>query len=217
MPSSLDFSKKEFDVLVEDVSLFLQNLEADERVSDIILLGHSQGSLVAIMAAQKSEKVKAVISVAGAGRPIGEIIRDQYKNAGMNEEALVQYDTAYQSTLKGIRPEITNPLLAQFFSETNFKFISSWMQINPQEEIKKLEMPILVVNGTHDIQVAVREAALLLEAQPNAQKLFIEGMSHMLKPAPADRMGNIQTYSKSDLALSKGLVEGILEFLADLK
>ena len=82
--------------------------------------------------------------------------------------------------------------------------------------IKKLEIPILVVNGTHDIQVPVSEAELLLAAQPNAKKLIIEDMSHVLKPAPADRMGNIQTYGKADLALSEGLVEGILEFLRQL-
>ncbi|MEM0993251.1 MAG: alpha/beta fold hydrolase [Bacteroidota bacterium] len=213
MPASLDFSKKSFGVFVEDLNLFLEALEQDERISDIVLLGHSQGSLIALMAAQKSEKVKAVISVAGAGRPIGKVLRDQLAAQGLNETGLSEYDAAYASALKGEQPVLENPLWNQFFGEKVFNFMSTWMQINPQEEIKKLDVPVLVINGTNDIQVPIREAELLLAAQPNAQKLFIEGMSHLLKPAPADRMGNMQTYNQPDLALSEGLVAGIVAFL----
>lgn len=217
MPKSVDFSEKSFEVLEEDLLVFLQAVEKDERVSDVILLGHSQGALIAKMTAQKMKKISAVISLAGAGRPIGEVIRDQLKNGGLNEEGLMEYDSVYQSALKGKFIEVKNPFLKSIFSKSAFQFISSWMNIDPQEEIKKLNIPVLVINGTTDLQVPISEAELLLKAQPNAEKLFIEGMNHVLKDAPADRIPNLMTYNQPDLPLSEGLVAGILKFLEKLE
>jgi len=99
------------------------------------------------------------------------------------------------------------------FVEQNRLFIASWMKYAPVEELKKLEKPILIVNGTTDIQVPVSEADLLVAAKSGTEKLIIEKMNHCLVDAPADRMQNIKTYNQPELTLSDGLIVGVLKFV----
>ena len=60
-------------------------------------------------------------------------------------------------------------------------------------------MPVLLLQGTTDIQVSVDEAKALKAAKPDAELVLIEGMNHVLKRAPADRAQNMAAYSNPDL------------------
>ena len=55
------------------------------------------------------------------------------------------------------------------------------MQYDPQIEITKLNIPVLIINGEKDIQVQISEAELLRNAKPNSQYEIIENMNHVLK------------------------------------
>ncbi|HLR02559.1 MAG TPA: alpha/beta hydrolase, partial [Virgibacillus sp.] len=91
--------------------------------------------------------------------------------------------------------------------------LMSWMQYNPREDIQALDKPTLIVNGTRDLQVTESEADKLHEAKSDAEMLIVDDMNHVLKKAPADRGGNLETYWDSDLPLADGLMEGIFDFL----
>lgn len=62
-----------FDDYVNDVVQWIQLLQKDKRVKEIFIAGHSEGSLIGMLAAQKI-KVQGYISVAGPARGIAEII-----------------------------------------------------------------------------------------------------------------------------------------------
>jgi len=87
------------------------------------------------------------------------------------------------------------------------------MQYDPQVEIAKLELPVLVVNGTTDIQVGVEHAERLLAASTNGQLVIIDRMNHVLKDAEANRNENLKTYYNPDLPLSTELVPAIVDFI----
>ena len=88
------------------------------------------------------------------------------------------------------------------------------MQYNPQEEIKKLDIPILIINGTKDLQVSVDEANLLKEAVPNSELLIIENMNHVLVPIKSnDNLENSKSYNEPRRILSQKLIEGIIKFV----
>src|SRR5690625_7600577 len=89
----------------------------------------------------------------------------------------------------------------------------SWMAHDPAKEIVKLDIPILIINGTHDIQVPVLEAETLAEAKPEADLSIIEEMNHVLKEAPKDRTKNMATYSDPSLPLADNLMKDIMDFL----
>ena len=89
----------------------------------------------------------------------------------------------------------------------------SWFKYDPQKEIAKLDKPVLIIQGTTDIQVGVSDAEKLAEANKKAEKQIIEEMNHILKEAEIDRMKNMQTYSMPDLPLKKELVEVLMKFI----
>ena len=55
------------------------------------------------------------------------------------------------------------------------------MQYDPREVIRQVKQPVLIVNGDNDIQISADNAEALAQARPDADKVIIEGMTHLLK------------------------------------
>ena len=72
---------------------------------------------------------------------------------------------------------------------------------------------MLIVQGTTDLQVPVRDARLLAEAKPDARLEIIQGMNHILKEAPLEPQANVATYSDPTLPLAPGFLEATIDFL----
>ena len=66
-----------FDDYADDLADWISFIKKDKRIGKIFIAGHSEGSLVGMIAAQK-EKVNGYISIAGAGESIDKIITWQY-------------------------------------------------------------------------------------------------------------------------------------------
>jgi len=92
-------------------------------------------------------------------------------------------------------------------------FISNWMSYDPQIEIEKLKIPILIINGTKDLQVTEAEAKLLKGAAPKATLKIIDKMNHVLVPIEGDDLENSKSYNESERALSPELFESIIGFI----
>ena len=83
-----------------------------------------------------------------------------------------------------------------------------------KSEIKKLNIPILIVNGTKDIQIPVTDAELLHKANSKSQLQLIENMNHVFKKVMVDdRMKNITTYNNADLPTMLELITVITKFV----
>ncbi|MEO1255806.1 MAG: alpha/beta hydrolase, partial [Bacteroidota bacterium] len=110
-----------------------------------------------------------------------------------------------------------NPFLASIFNPQIQPFLKSYIAYNPAEEIQKLQIPVLLINGTNDIQVGEDQAQRLKEAYSNAQLLMVKGMNHVLKDVPdGDLTANMATYNNPELALSEELIPGIISFIEKL-
>lgn len=193
---------------VEDANLAISKFKDDNRFSSIILIGHSQGSLVAMLAAQKH--VDKYISLAGVSEDMGTFIINSYK---LYSEEMGQMAKEHINELKETGTiENVNPALAHLFSKPNQPFFISWMAYNPSEEIKKLDIPILIINGTKDLQVKVQEANKLHEVKPESEIVIIENMNHILKNIENDQ-DNMKTYFSPDYPLSRALINTIEAFI----
>lgn len=69
-------SELTFDTYINDAVEWIKFLKNDKRFSKIIIIGHSEGSLIGIVAA-KREDVNKFISLCGAGKPIYDILDEQ--------------------------------------------------------------------------------------------------------------------------------------------
>lgn len=196
-----------FNDFVNDVKKVIQHFKKDNRFSEIILIGHSQGSLVAMLAA---ENVNKYISLAGAGETIDKTL---IRQVSKQSEAYGKITETHIKELKETGEiKKVDPNLLSLFAKPNQPFMASWMKVNPIEEIKKLSIPVLIINGDKDIQVRVEDANNLHDAKPDATFIIVKNMNHVLKDIEKDE-DNIKSYMSPDFKISEELVEVISKFI----
>jgi len=203
-------SELSFDDFVADGKKWLNKLKSDSRFSKFYVLGHSQGSTISALVAA-DESVTKLISIAGPASPADEVILSQLEAQSplLGSVAKPKLDSLKAGMLVA-EPE---PPLNALFKRENQSFMMSWFAYNPAELMASLSIPVLIVNGSTDLQVSVDDAKQLDDVVENAELLIIDGMNHVLKKAPEDRMKNMMVYSDPTKPLSDGLVDGIVAFL----
>jgi len=213
---NFDQRKLNFDYFVSDASAWVDKYAADVRFNQIVLAGHSQGSLVAMLAAKENENVDAVISLAGAGQPIQEILKKQLKpqlSIQLQGVVFAKLDTLAAGDTLQVTPDYLHSLMHPSIQN----FMISWMKYDPAKVIGDLKIPVLIVNGTTDIQVGVEEAKLLSDGNPNAKLKIIKKMNHVLKYIKSkDLEPQLEVYGDPDLPLHEKLTKEVLAFLLTL-
>jgi uncharacterized protein len=197
-----------FDNYVDDAKEWIKLLKRDKRFSEVIVIGHSEGSLIGIFVATATDKF---VSIAGAGQSADKIIKGQ-----LSKQPQMVQDMAFpiiDSLKNGSLVDSVPPILVSLFRHSVQPYLISWFKYDPQDEIKKLAIPILIIQGTNDIQISVEDAKQLKDANPKAQLVFIENMNHIFKHVEGDRQANIKTYSDPALPLADGLVKNIADFI----
>jgi len=214
MKEGFDERDLSFDDQIDDAVLAVNHFKKDARFIKVIPAGHSEGSLVCMIAAGKSN-ADAYISIAGAGNTIDVVLEEQIaKQAPFLVEDLRK---TFVHLKKGDTVAVANPYLLGLFKPSVQPFLISWVKYNPQDEIKKLKMPVLILNGTKDLQVGVKEAELLKAAKPDAELVIIENMNHVLKEIKTDDAENHASYKDPKLPVQKELVDAIVGFVGKLK
>jgi len=193
---------------VQDAKDWIQQTKQDKRFTKVVVIGHSEGSLIGILAAEKADKF---ISVAGPGRSIGVVLKEQLsaQPKAVQDEAFPMIDTLTM----GKKLQHVSPAMMSLFRPSVQPYMISWLKYDPGVELKKLKIPVLIIQGTTDIQVSVEDAKLLSAAKPDAQLLLIDKMNHILRTAEADREANLATYNKAELPLAEGFVKAIVSFI----
>jgi pimeloyl-ACP methyl ester carboxylesterase len=204
------------DDFVSDAVALIARLRADTRFKKVFVFGHSEGSLVGMLACQRAV-VDGFISAAGIGRPLDVVLKAQLKDNPYNPKEIVDQSFRIIDSLKaGHRVKQVSPVLFALFRPSVQPFLISVFSYDPARELAKLRVPVQIVQGTTDIQVGVQDAEILRQAQPRAVYTLIEGMNHVFREAPADRMLNIATYTKAELPLAPGLMPSLLAFIASV-
>jgi pimeloyl-ACP methyl ester carboxylesterase len=203
-------SELRFEDYVEDAISLEKMLAADDRFSKIIVFGHSEGSLVGMLSSI-DEPVKGFISAAGAGDSADKILTEQMKT---KPPYIVDgFKRVLDSLRRGRIYKDVDPGLYFIARPSIQKYLMSWCRYNPKLEIKKLKIPILILQGTTDIQVSVGQAEMLKKAKSEASLVIITGMSHILKEGPEDKEKNEATYNNPDLPLKPEMVTAVLDFI----
>lgn len=207
-------SEVRFDDFVDDALAWTAFLEHDNRFNSVSIIGHSEGSLIGMVAAERDPHIRAFVSLEGAGRNLATIIDQQVRANQNNPPQIVkEVENINASLLAGKTVPNPNPMLAALFRPSVQPYLISEYKYDPAKEIAKLKIPVLIVQGTHDIQVSAEDAHALAAADPKAKLVVIDGMNHILVNAPTDRTGNIATYHEPSLPLNAKLVPAIATFL----
>ncbi len=178
------------------------------------LLGHSEGGLMVTAAAIGQSNICGVILVASSGRPFDDLLRDQLTSNPANAPILDQAIGAIDKLENGeqVSTDGMHPALKGLFKESIQPYLKSLFAVDPAEMLSQLSIPKLVIQGSHDIQVKVEDAKRLSEIG-GAQLVILDGISHVLKPAPAEHMLNLKTYNSPDTPIDPGVSQAIIEFV----
>jgi pimeloyl-ACP methyl ester carboxylesterase len=206
-----DESQLRFDTYVEDGAAWITKLKADPRFGSVAVIGHSEGALIGMLAAERAG-ASAYVSLAGVADGPGTILRTQLAGklppplASDNERILASLE---QGKLVADVP----PALMAFYRPSIQPYMISWMKYAPAKHIAALRMPVLIVQGTTDIQVGVGQAQALKAARPDAQLVIVDGMNHVLKAVAADAANPVASYGDPSLPLHPQLVPAVVGFL----
>jgi len=195
-----------FETYVDDAAGWGKYLRKDARFNVLVIAGHSEGSLIGMLAAQKLA-ANGYISIAGAGRPGGQIILAQLRTKPLPADLMKQVEDTVKALEEGRTVDSAPPALAALFRPSVQPYLISWFKYDPAREIAKLKMSVLILQGTTDIQVSVEDAKLLAAANPAAKLVVIEGMNHVLKEVPADMQKQLASYGDPSLPISSKLVD----------
>ncbi|MFP4845521.1 alpha/beta hydrolase family protein [Winogradskyella sp. PE311] len=198
-----------FDDFVNDALDVINYFKEKSTYNKIYIIGHSQGSLVGMLAAK--DKADGFISLAGAGQNIGDVIVDQVKT--MDPKLGEQTQKVVNILKEGKTTSEYPSALASVFNADIQPFMINWMQYNPQDIIKELDIPILLINGTKDLQVSESEAELLKTANEKSTLSIIENMNHVLFEIKGDDLENSKSYNESFRAISSQLKASITKFI----
>ncbi|UAJ10011.1 alpha/beta hydrolase [Glacieibacterium megasporae] len=213
---NLDESTLRFGTYVADAAKWAATLAADPRISRVVLIGHSEGALIATMAAEKAT-VAGVVSISGAGEPASAVLRRQFHAGAMPAALIAPAEATLDSLSAGKLVAAPPPELLVLFRPSVQPYLISWLPLDPAAELAKLNVPVLIVQGATDLQISKRDAGLLAAAKPDAKLVIVPGMNHVLKTAPLDRAANVATYSDPSLPLAPGLLDAVAGFVEATK
>jgi pimeloyl-ACP methyl ester carboxylesterase len=206
-----------FDMSVDDAAGWVAQLRGDARFSRVIVAGHSEGSLVGMLASAKAH-ADAFVSIAGPARRASIVMRDQLRPQLGATPALWEGSETVLAMLEAGSLVTPLPLairsvpsLASLYRPSVQPYLISWFKYVPSSQLAALTIPVVILQGTTDLQVSVDEAKALKAAKPDAELIVIDGMNHVMKRAPADPAENIAAYGNPDLPIVPDVPKAIID------
>jgi pimeloyl-ACP methyl ester carboxylesterase len=177
------------------------------------LIGHSEGALVALAAVKEGDdKVCGLVLLSGAGRPARLVLEEQL-GPQLPEPMRSQAFHALAELEAGRTVADTPPELAALLRPSVQPYLISWLALDPAALAAAYDGPVMVGQGSTDLQTTVADARAIAAADPQARLVIWEGVNHMLRIAPADRAANIATYYDAALPLAPGVVDDVAGFI----
>ncbi|MBV6285920.1 alpha/beta hydrolase [Pseudomonas aegrilactucae] len=213
-PATPDERNLSVERYVADAAAWGQKLRADPRFGRLIMLGHSEGALIASLAAEQAG-ASAVISLAGSGRPIDQVLREQLSDRLPPQERAPGERVIEQLKAGQLSPQVP-PALRDVLRPSVQPYLISLFRQDPAAAFARLHIPALIVQGRNDVQVDIEDAERLHAAKPDAEFALIDGMNHVLRISPRDMSAQRDSYSNPQLPLASALGERIVAFIRRL-
>ena len=203
------------DDYVADIESRADTISQASRGQCVWLLGHSEGGLMTMAAAAKDpSRYCGLLLVASVARNLGDVLRAQLAANPANAPLLPEIDAIIAKLKAGesVPAAGMNPALVLLFAPQVQSFLGSVFRQEPAELIAAPDLPVLILNGTADLQTPAADARALASARPDATLVIVERVNHVLKQVPDDtRAANLATYADPDLPLAPGVVDAIVE------
>jgi uncharacterized protein len=201
-----DFRFKDF---VDDSVALVSYLRSSGKFSKVILVGHSEGGLVAILTARRVP-VDRLVLLATAARRQGDLLKAQLEKK-VPPDVFEPIAKAIDAIMAG---QIVDPTPPGFSVAPSMQpGMASAFTEDPVDPLKKITEPTLIIGGGRDLQVARVDFAALSAASPVAKALWLPDMNHVLNDV-ADEADNLKAYNDSDRPLDPAMIDAVAAFIA---
>jgi len=181
------------------------------------LIGHSEGGVVALQAAQDPRGLCGVVLVSAPGRPLSTVMRAQLRanpaNAPILDAALGVLDAADAG--RTVDPATLPAPLGAMFPIGVQRYLTRVGAIDPAALARTARVPVVIVQGDADLQTSVeQDARRIAAAQPRARLTVLPSVNHVLKQVGPDRATNLRSYADSSLPIATGVVDAVVAAVA---
>lgn len=211
----------------DDVERWLDALGAVPELSgDVWLAGHGEGSLIVLAAAARDlPTVRGLVLIAGPGRPLGVVLREQLADDPANARVLAEAFAAIEAIERGenVDADALPPGLRPIFEASTQGYLRELFAFDPAAALRALgqgdaPVPVMIVHGARDIQVSDEDARRLAAARPDARLLIVADMNHVLGTVTSDdRAANVAAYADPKAPIAPGVVDAIADFVTDTR
>lgn len=197
---------------IEDAKRWIEYIKTDSRFAQLTIIGHSQGAKLALSVLVQGSSAEQVILISGAGQPLDMMLKRQLKG---QPKQIKELSYAIIDTLKKGKTYDNVPVfLNSLFRSTAQPRLIAEFAIKPTELAAKIDIPMLIIQGTTDIQVTTQDAIALSEANQKAQLVIIENMNHLLKEClTTDKEQQKAYYSNPNIELHPHLIPAVANFI----
>ncbi|WP_300164121.1 alpha/beta fold hydrolase [Bradyrhizobium sp.] len=200
-----DFRFKDF---VDDAVSLVNYLRGSRKFSKVVLVGHSEGGLVAILTARRVPIDRLVLLVTAA-RKQGELVKSQLEKT-VPPEIYAPIAKAIDAIMAGQIVDPPPPGLS--IAPSMQPGIASAFTEDPIDPLKQITQPTLIIGGGRDRQVARVDYAALSAASPVAKALWLPDMNHVLVDV-SDEADDIKAYSDSERPLDPTMIDTVADFI----
>jgi pimeloyl-ACP methyl ester carboxylesterase len=212
----IDLAQTSIDDFIADVIAGARKLAADRRFSKVLLIGHSEGAELVLQAANRGAPAAGIVMLSGAGRPIMSVLHEQLSKQ-LPPEELVKWDSASARYLRGEDAGDVHPGLKPLLLPVNRRFMQTWAKYDPPAEIARAHIPVLILQGGHDLQIGEADARALQAAQPEAKLVIIPAANHVFRAATDDRAAQARLYIDPTIPIVPELTPAIADWIKRLK
>jgi pimeloyl-ACP methyl ester carboxylesterase len=200
-----DFRFKDF---VEDSVALVNYLRSSGKFSQVIVAGHSEGGLVAILTARRVPIDRLVLLVTAARRQ-GDLVKAQLEKK-LGPDKLQPIVKAIDAMMAG--QIVDPPPQGLVIAPSMQPGIASAFVEDPIDPLKQIDRPTLIVGGGRDLQVARLDFIALSAASPLAKTAWLPDMNHVLVDV-TDEEDNMAAYNQPERPLDTGLVDSVANFV----
>ena len=200
-----DFRFKDY---VDDALALARYLRDSGKFSRVIVIGHSEGGLVAILTARRAP-IDRLVLLATAARRQGDLLKAQLEKQ-LAPDAFKPIARAIDAIMSG---QIVDPLPPGLAIPPSMQpGIASAFSEDPIAPLKLIEAPTMIVAGGRDRQIARLDFLALGAASPAAKTLWLPDMNHVLVDV-TDEADDMAAYNQAERALDPAMIDAVADFI----
>ena len=164
------------DEVTNDILNIIKYFKEDSQFKayEIIVLGHSLGANVMPRIANQSNQIAKIILLAGNARPLEVLVAEQYDHLYQLDPSPELLEGSKKikeqiAVLKSKEFNLNTPKEKLPFNLSAY-YWKSLLDYKPLQEVKKVKLPILILQGERDYQVTMKDFQLWKEALKNNNK-----------------------------------------------